>query len=215
MRFLLISLLLLFALVRCNNTASAQEIKWNTVHIKGFGQIEIPDVLELQSGTYKELQDNFMAMLGFNGASIMYQPRGINDFDPVAMQDYARVIIDVRDIEDEGILLNTDASEVPDDIQQQINTQMFATRKSEFEGTPISITKWIAAKYTNVNGYFCLYEQYERKNKIYNLVRVHRYSFFNRTRLHSITFSSREPKISYWESIFTKVLASFRVDKVR
>jgi len=86
-------------LVLSGVAARAQDETWDTVSIPGICTYQIPSTLELQKGTYKKINDQLrksVLEIETTPDRVVAQPKGINDFDPVALKRYCRVIVETE-----------------------------------------------------------------------------------------------------------------------
>lgn len=214
-------LITVFAIALISVTGFAQDSTWGVVSIPDICTFQIPSSLELQKGTYKKLRDRLQKIIleiDTTPERVIAQPKGINDFDQVAMKRYCRVIVETEKGNkgdylklDEPLTLSfTELKEVDNGIKRQTQ-QIFD--KATANGTKMTILTWQGSKVVRINGVDALLTTYTRSVNEAPSVLVRVYKVFNHDNLHTITISYRESESNLWAGDLAKVIETFKFKK--
>lgn len=213
MKYLSLTILILvFALSALGQKATALYTKYE---LKDIGTIEIPSIMELQAGVYKEFSDKTSVELGFDASgSIIFQQAGRNNTSSVSTT-YARVILnetigkkgDYRKITSKLVLSNKQLKEVDSFLKSGIEQANSSTK--------IKIVRWDGASVATLNGRSVLKVAYLRQLETNPPVFVEIYRIENYDREYIFTISYREKDASIWKDALTKVKDSFTVTNIR
>ncbi len=181
-----------------------------------FGEILLPEELEIQAGTFKELNDGYIkTILGDreNHQSLVFQQKGLNSSDLNSFKTYARVLIDTYKGE-KGThkLLSEKNNLTKDDIDFYNNN--FASQVQNL--WPNAKQKLISSNETTIDKIgkkYCTKHTYIRQLESSTPVLVEVYRVQNNDRVHLISFSYRTKAETQWKPIMDKVLKSIKITK--
>ena len=203
-------------------TTQAQETTWQTVSIPGLCTFQIPPTVEIQKGTYKRVNDQFKKMiLEINESPdrVIAQPKGINEFDPVALKKYCRIIVetergakgDYAKLYEPLLVSEAELKELDEEIKNQNEQQ---TAMLNAKGVKMTILSWQPFKITRVNGVYALVNTYTRSINDAPSVLVQVYMMIqNNDVMHTIAISYRESEKEIWADDLRKVINTFKFEK--
>lgn len=189
---------------------------WERINVENVGSIDIPPILEVQAGKYKEYVDQRKAIRGYDTPRLVIQQKGLNNMNDESFEKFARVTIETETGNSgEFDRLNFDISEFTEDDINELNSQMRSQTEQSFEGTSLKLVEWYNLKLEKVNGMSCIHVSYKRQvvNKPSVLVNI--YIFPNYDRVHRLTLSYRLNEQDYWQPHIPAILKSFRVTNVQ
>jgi hypothetical protein len=202
-----------------STTRAGRTANWQTVEIPDICTFRIPPTMEIQGDAYRRYKDAFGEVvlgsdashfvMGTDSDAVQVQPKGINDFDPDAMKQYCRIIIETDwgnagdyPLLDEPIdLSKQDLAELDAEFQRQTQQQLGA-----------SLLSWHAMRATSINGVDALLLGYRRKG-LEGPVVVRDYVVFNNDVTHSIKVSYRESQKETWADDLDAVLGTLEFTK--
>lgn len=189
--------------------------------LTNLGYISIPTQMEIQSGEYKKKSEAFQKDLSskfdfeISGNRVVFQQKGLNEFDKSSFSSYARVIIET-DIGKYGDYekLTTNYTFSHEELSE-LNSELKSQYQQSFNGTGIKLVMWYGVSITKVNGRTALKVSYSRQLKDSPYVLVNIYSFQNNDRIHRLILSYRLSEKTTWEPLYSKILNSFTITNVR
>lgn len=200
----------------------AQETAWQTVSIPGLCTFQIPPTVEIQKGTYKRVDDQFRKMLLEISESpdrVIAQPKGINDFDPVAIKKYCRIIVetvrgtkgDYAKLNEPLLLSEAELEEFDEEYRNQVEQQAAIL---DAKGVKLTILSRQPLKITCINGVDALVSTYTRSVNDTPSVLVQVYMMIqNNDVMHTIAISYRESEKDIWANDLGKVINTFKFEK--
>lgn len=199
----------------------AQDETWETVSIPGMCTYQIPPTVEIQKGAYKQIQDQFRKAIREITSSpdmVVAQPKGINDFDPVALKRYCRIIVNtVRGSVGKYLKLGesytfsaAEMKELDKELKKQVH-QVATSLTSK--GIKTIILSWQPIKIVRVNGVDALLATYTRSVNDLPPTLVRTYSIQNNDVIHHITISYSESEKKLWADDLGKVINTFKFKK--
>jgi len=204
-----------------SNLCMAQTSVSENYKLSNIGYISIPNKMEIQSGNYKKISEEYQKEMsekfGFevSGNRIVFQQKGLNEFDKSGFSSYARVIIetDIGNYGDyEKLTTNYSATQAElNELSREFKSQV----QQSFYGTGLKLISWYGVSITKVNGRTALKISYLRQLNDNPYVVVNMYSFQNNDRMHRLTLSYRQSEEATWKALFTKILNSFTITNVR
>lgn len=220
-------LLLLLSLVTAScfgQTMNENYLLKDTVEnylLKDIGYISIPRSMEIQSGNYKKLSEEYQKKqdkkFGFEVSDnhIIFQQKGLNSGDKSAFSSYARVILETT-IGDYGDFekLTTKLTATPEELAE-LNKQLKSQIEQSFIGTGLKLISWYGVQIATVNSRTALKISYLRQLNENPYVTVSMYQFHNNDRMHQLTLSYRQQDASAWKTQFSEILSSFTITNVR
>ena len=203
-----------------STSAQSSEITYEEVKLTGIGSISIPSIMELQSGVYKELSDNFSKELGFDVSGvIIYQQAGLNDILKTLKKSstYARLMIqETLGKAGEYRRLDSKLIVTPSELKL-LNTQSKNELISQFQssGTGLKLIRWDGVSVDKINGFDVLKTAYLRQLNDNPAVYVELYYIENYDRQYLLTTSYREEDSSIWKDALNITKNSFKITNIR
>lgn len=217
MKTIILILFVLILAVSCFGQTSAGVFE--KFNITNVGSIMIPAAMELQEGTYKELQKTVTKELLKNsgyeisGDSIVFQPDGLNEFKK--LNTYARVMLSTN-TGTKGEYQKLSAKKLLTAQQLKIfNTESRKELENSFKATGMKLIKWIGVSNAVVNGQSAIKTVYIRQLKENPQVYVEMFQFPNYDRMHQLTISYRTEDESIWKSALETTVNSFAITNIR
>lgn len=201
--------------------SQAQDATWETVSIPGICTYQIPPTVEIQKGTYKRISDQFQKTILEIASSpdrVVAQPKGINDFDPVALKRYCRIIVetergssgDFSKLNEPLAVSEAELGKLDKELKNQVQQ---AATLSTSKGMKMTILSWQTAKIVRVNGVDALMTTHTRSVNDAPPVLVRMYAIQNNDVSHTITISYRESEKALWADDLNKVMDTFKFKK--
>lgn len=214
-------LVIIFITIFLSNICFAQASDFEKYKISSVGYICIPTKMEIQSGDYKKLSEIYKNELGkkygyeISGNRVVFQQKGLNDFDKSGFSSYARVILetDIGSYGDYEKLTNNYT--VTQAELNELNSELKSQIQQSFYGTGLKLIIWYGVSIAKVNGRKVLKISYLRQLKDNPYVVVNMYSFQNNDRVHRLTLSYRQSDEAIWKPLYSQILNSFTIINVR
>lgn len=189
--------------------------------LKNIGYISIPTNMELQSGSYKKLSEEYQKQyakkFGYEVSDnrIVFQQKGLNSGDKLSFSSYARVILETT-IGNSGDYekITTKLSATQNELRE-LSAQLKSQIEQSFSGTGLKLISWYGVQIVNVSGRTALKISYLRQLNDNPNVTVSMYQFHNNDRMHQLTMSYRQQDTDTWKSLYTTILNSFTITNVR
>jgi hypothetical protein len=202
-------------------TTQAQETTWETVSIPGICTFQIPPTVEIQNETYKRISGQAKRMvleISQSSDSVIVQPKGINDLNPVALKKYCRIIVgiergtkgDYARLDEPLLVSEAELKELDEEFKNQLEQQ---TAMLNAKGVKMTILSWQPFKITRVNGVDALVNTYTRSINDAPSVLVQVYRIQNNDVMHTITISYRESEKEIWADDLMRVINTFKFKK--
>jgi len=199
----------------------AQDATWLTVSIPEICTYQIPPTVEIQKGTYKQINDQNRKMIfeiSVSSDRVVAQPKGINDFDLAALKKYCRIIVettrgtkgDYAKLDEPLLASEAEMKEIDKEIKNQ-SDQLAAIWDTN--GVKMTILSWQSAKIISINGVDVLMWTYTRSMDDAPPVLVQMYIIQNNDLMHSIAISYRESEKDIWADDLGKVINTFKFKK--
>jgi hypothetical protein len=216
---LTIGFLVLFFLLLISSSAFGQTTPGQAFvefKLNGLGSILIPDTMELQGGAYKKFSDGASKEMGYDvSGEIIFQQKGLNEFNFKEINTYARVMI--------GTELGTPGS------YEKLTTKIKATPRelqilgssfkkelvNSFGDTGLRLIRWDGVSIVAVSGQSALKIAYLRQLNDKPSVYVEIYNFQNNDRMHRLTISYRLQDASIWKDALERTKNSFKITNIR
>jgi hypothetical protein len=208
--------LLLFGVV----AAHAQDATWETVSIPEICTYQIPPTVEIQKGTYKKVVDQLqktILKIDQSPDRVIAQPKGINNFDPLALKRYCRIIVETERGSKGDYLklyepLAASAAELRE-LDKEMKNEMQQAALAAPKGMKMTILSWQPSKIVRVNGVEALLTSYTRSVNDAPPVLVRMYMIQNNDAMHKIAISYRESEKDLWAEDLNKVIDTFKFQK--
>jgi hypothetical protein len=182
-----------------------------------FGEISLPDQMEIQGGSYKEGNDSYSRnIIGNleNHQSLVFQQKGLNSLEKNSFNTYARVVIDTyfgekgkyKLLSETNNLDQIDINNYNNNFEIQVNTIWPKAKIQLVSSTETLITK--------IGNFYCTKHNYIRQMENSKPVFVEVYRVQNNDRVHLISFSYRSTEIIQWRTIMNKIIESINIKKI-
>ena len=198
---------------------SPPEEGWIRLRIENIGSIDYPsDFLELQSGDYRELVEQFHTVYEIPSSDFTLQQVGLNELKPSALEEYRRVIFETSYLNpgeevfranEKYTMSKQELTEIRNEWASQLS-QEYARLKSEGLGDNRIVDPG-SFEIVEINGMFPLVHTYKRQLDGNPVVLVKTYVFSNYDKVHSLCFSHRVQDEEECRDIYEKILYSFRL----
>lgn len=189
---------------------------WERIYIKDVGSFDLPPTMEIQKGKYKEFNDKYRKINGYDATQITAQQKGLNEYGKVGFERYARVMLETSiSLPGEFEKLNFDISKIQQSEIRELNETFKQQTKKSIEGTSLKLIEWYPVKFERINGMSYIHCSYKRQLDDKPYVLVHKYIFQNYDRMHNLTLSYRLSESNIWKSDFETLLKSFIITNVK
>ncbi|WP_405251792.1 hypothetical protein [Capnocytophaga cynodegmi] len=193
----------------------AVKAQYTTYKMDNVGSISISDDMELQSGDYREMTSELhQKILHINPQNrIVFQPKGLNEFQKESKEVYVRIIINTLYGEYES--LSNDKSQISVEELQELNKiyKELAIRESQiFEGGRLIYFHGVSVE--SVNNQVCTKWSYTRQYNNEPIVKVEVYDFLNKDRAHRLIFSYRASESHLWKYKLKNTLNSLKITRI-
>ena len=196
---------------------------WIRLRISNVGSIDYPsDFLELQSGDYRELVDEFHIIYEISSSDFALQPVGMNELKLSALEEYRRVLFttsylsigeEVFRANEEYTMSQQEFAAIKDELVSNLSQEF--NRLISMGAGNLRIIDPGTLEITEVNGMFPLVWTYKRQLDDNPVVLVRAYQFWDYDRIHGLTFSYRVEDKEDCEDTFQRMLDSFRLERLR
>jgi hypothetical protein len=184
--------------------------------LNDLGTILIPETMELQSGAYKRLSNQFSKDAGYDvSGEVIFQQKGLNQLDGSGRQTYARVMISTEVSEPGTYDKLTGRSSVTASELRQLDSFLKNQMDLEFAKQNQRLIRWDGATKAVVNGQNAVKISYVRQLESNPTVYVQMYFFQDAGRMHKLTLSYRLRDESLWKDALETVKNSFKIATVR
>ena len=192
-----------------------QTSSWERIYLKNVGHFDMPPTMEVLSGKYKVIVDEFKNIYGYDVNQLVIQQKGLNEFGQSASKKYARILFDIEignqgDLEKQNFNVNG--------ITLSELTELGKTYKPSIEKsvevTGSKLIEWFPVKAEKINSYSCLHISYKRQLNNRPQVMVNMYLFMNNDRQYILTMSYRINEEDYWKADLEKTLDSLVITNI-
>jgi hypothetical protein len=184
------------------------------IEIDYFGEIMLPNEMEIQAGKYKEYSESVITKIygnTDNHQKFVLQPKGLNQTKEYDFKTYARVVIDTYNgTEGTYKLLSKNRNIGQEDINTYNNNFQYQL-ETLWPKMNVRLIKNNETKITTINDYFCTKHSYVRQLESSPTVYVEVYRVQNNDRVYLIQFSYREQDANMWKPIMEKVNMSIKL----
>ena len=207
----------LLFVVSFSGFAQTPPITFERVKLSGIGSIEIPSIMELQSGLYQEFSNARSKELGYDvSGHIIFQQSGRNDVF-TSSNTYARVMIS----EDRGTpgdynKISTKISFSGSELRA-LDTAAKAAILKEFSqaGIGVKLIRWDGVSIDSVGGRSSMKVSYLRQLNENPSVYVETYYIHNYDRQYTLVISYRDKDADIWRDVLARTKSSFTVTNIR
>lgn len=185
------------------------QTNWDTIELGNWGEIKMPNTMEVQSGNYKKILDYSKRHFSINAERIVFQQKGVNDGKN--LETYARIIIRT-DFTNEN-LPNLNTTNLTNQDIEDLN-KMFKSEVYEVANNPnysAKIIKWNGVKIITLNGNKAINYSYIRQTKGKPQTYSEFYVFWKRNRQHTLNIEYRLNDSSKWKIDLDKAVQTFKL----
>ena len=193
-----------------------QTTGWEKIYLKNIGHIDMPPTMQVQSGKYKVLVDEFLNIYGYDVAQLVIQQKGLNEFGKDAFEKYARIIIETE-VGKQGDFekLNFDINSISSSDLSEMDKTFKPGIIQSIAVTGSKLVDWFPTTIEKLNGYSLMHVSYKRQLNDRPIVMVNMYLFMNNDRKFTVTMSYRISEENYWKTDLEKALNSFVITSQR
>jgi hypothetical protein len=188
---------------------------WQTIYVKGLGQIKMPPTLEVQAGSYQSLAisgHNYRAGQEYVSDRLVFNQKGLNNKESESYDTYVRVMLSTeRDKAGTFGSFTQKLNPTAEEIKDADAAYLEEARKSLQPET--RLVKWLGVTQDVVNGMNCYKISYQRQQAENPVVLVSTYFFEDDDKMHILTMSFRTSEAERWESTLNTMKSTFRIDK--
>lgn len=193
-----------------NETTFILPTGWCRYAMSNILQIDIPPTMEIQSGEFKKVFDNYYVASNMTIPDFVFQQKGLSELEQNAFNKYARIMIIINNnISDKFIDINSNIISVSNEKLKEIDNELKNYLVESFSQKNTKIIHWNTAKLTTVNNMSCVHYSFVRQLQNKPEVFVSSYTFEkNRTR-YILTLSYRMDLKHIYQTDFQKLVNSF------
>ena len=182
---------------------------WDKIDLGNWGEIKMPNTMEVQSGNYKKIIDYSKRHFSVNAERIVFQQKGVNDGKN--LDTYARVIIRTDFATENFPDLNTTeiTSQDISDLNQMYKSQIYEVANSPTY--PAKIIKWNGLKIITLNGNKAINYSYIRQMNGKPQTYSEFYTFWKGKRQHTLNIEYRIVDSTKWKSDLEKCVQTFKL----
>ncbi len=196
------------------------ELDWRRIEIKDVGSIDLPPIMEIQAGEYREQnqkhakEEHIKSKIEFNYPNLILQQKGLNEHDLESLKKYARVMFNTKFITAGEAQKLDQLIEISNNEILELDKELKSQIANSFKGTEGKLIQWHPVEIVEINNMPAIKISYKRQMRLDPYVIVEVYKFQNYDRIHELTLSYREAEEKYWHPTLFKVLKSFRISNV-
>jgi|SRR5690625_127006 len=185
------------------------QTNWDKIDLGNWGEIKMPNTMEVQSGNYKKILDYSKRHFSINAERIVFQQKGVNDGKN--LETYARIIIRT-DFTNENLPdLNTTNLTSQDiaDLNQMYKSEVYEVANNPTY--PAKIIKWNGVKIVTLNGNKAINYSYIRQMGSNPQTYSEFYVFWKGNRQYILNIEYRIKDSSMWKSDLDKAVQTFKL----
>lgn len=199
-----------------SQTAQALLTGWERIYIRNVGFIDMPRNMEVQTGTYQEIMNNYYNRIEIDAPQLVFQQKGLNNNNSSSYQTFGRVIVQTQignygDFEPLSFNIST---VTPAEISE-LNSNFKQTTISDLQTIGHELIEWYPLRVQKINGMPCIHVSYRRQLGSNPIVLVNYFVFQNKDRVHTLTLSYRVSESSAWKTDFARIQSSFRITNIK
>lgn len=191
---------------------------WQIVNIENLGLISIPETLEVRedgSGLdvlSKNFNETIYEISGLTepntDSSLVIQQKGLDDFESSAFSSYARIMINIYNLESEELPARSEKLNLSEYDLELLRDQSVATIEEAAEYFNCSLGA-VTIEETYVNRMNAIKVTYSRSCRENPEVYVQQYKFFNSDQIVEIILSYRTEEENKWPEDFSRIMNTF------
>jgi hypothetical protein len=182
---------------------------WDRIDLGNWGEVKMPNTMEVQSGNYKKIIDYSKRHFSVNAERIVFQQKGVNDGKN--LETYARIIIRTDFTTENLPDLNTIEITTQDisDLNQMYKSQIYEVANNPTY--PAKIIKWNGVKIVTLNGNKSINYSYIRQMNGKPQTYSEFYTFWKGNRQHTLNIEYRIVDSTKWKSDLEKSVQTFKL----
>lgn len=182
---------------------------WDKIDLGNWGEVKMPNTMEVQSGNYKKIIDYSKRHFSVNAERIVFQQKGVNDGKN--LDTYARIIIRTDFATEDFPDLNTTeiTSQDISDLNQMYKSQIYEVANNPTY--PAKIIKWNGVKIVTLNGNKAINYSYIRQMNGKPQTYSEFYTFWKGKRQHTLNIEYRIVDSTKWKSDLEKCVETFKL----
>lgn len=182
---------------------------WDKIDLGNWGEVKMPNTMEVQSGNYKKIIDYSKRHFSVNAERIVFQQKGVNDGKN--LDTYARVIIRTDFATEDFPDLNTTEITSQDilDLNQMYKSQIYEVANNPTY--PAKIIKWNGVKIVTLNGNKAINFSYIRQMNGKPQTYSEFYTFWKGKRQHTLNIEYRIVDSTKWKSDLENCVKTFKL----
>lgn len=181
-----------------------------------FGEITLPDEMEIQAGSFKELTEAYgKTILGNleNHQSLVFQQKGLNSADTNSFKTYARVVIDTYKGEQGTYKHLSETNNLNEDDIVFYNNNFEMQMQTVWPKAKMKLISTNETSISKIGKNYCTKHNYIRQLENSPPVFVEVFRVQNNDRVHLISFSYRTKDEVKWKSVMETILNSIKIKK--
>jgi len=203
-----IIIVLLFA-----NFSFASSQEFTKYNIESIGLIEIPELMEIRTGHYKDIIDKIICY-GLENEKIVFQQKGLNKLDN--FETYARLIVksydcysydDCKSSDSEIVIDINELAKTNKEYEEEINSML-----NSYNPYDMKIILWEGYTIEKINNQYAEVIRYIRRNGNNPKAYVQIFTFHNKTKKYEITVSYWLRDKEIWEAALNHAINSFTIE---
>jgi hypothetical protein len=216
--FSLIAILFLVTSWGQKQPLAAQSLlpNWERYFISNVGYIDIPSYMEIPSGSYEQIMNAYFNRLEIDAPQLMFQQKGLNDFNSEAFTKYGRIIVETQ-LGNYGdfLALSYNIATVTSAEISELNLNFKAKTINDLQSIGHELIEWYPLRVQKINGMPCIHVSYRRQLGSNPIVLVNYFVFQNTDRVHTLTLSYRVSESAAWKTDFARIQSSFRITNIK
>ena len=182
--------------------SNAPKVKTTSQNEKIKLEFDVPNEMEIQTGTMKETAKLIYKINGleYKSNDVVLQQKGLNSFDPEAFKTYFRIILTPKE-EITGVY-----AVINNKFEKKVKRQYYEQEAKKALLSNTTYLKTIPMENRQIAGIDCEVYGYERQMEGKPPVTVHHYLIVNKGKLLSLTASFRTAESEKWLPSIDKFL---------
>ncbi len=186
---------------------------WVRLNIGNVASIDYPtDILELQSGSYKEFSDEWQKQtFDIDTANFTLQQMGLNDMLEDSFSKFVRVLFSTVEMDGYELFGPNDEFNFYDlgMSKSEFEEESLKIVNQELDATGNRLVEYIDTDIEEINDMYAIVITYTRQLDNNPIVLVKKYNFMNYDKMHTLIFSYRVEDEHIYKDKFEEILDSF------
>lgn len=185
------------------------QTNWDKIDLGNWGEIKMPNTMEVQSGNYKKILDYSKRHFSINAERIVFHQKGVNDGKN--LETYARIIIRT-DFSNEKLpnlnTMNITSQDIAD-LNQMYKSEVYEVANNPTY--PAKIIKWNGVKIVTLNGNKTINYSYVRQMGSKPQTYSEFYVFWKGNKQITLNIEYRINDSSMWKPDLDKAVQTFKL----